>query len=120
MARNPSGDSENYVLGVVGYAEMNELAVEHKSTKDSQSDYGEAPFAADAELRLCRAGDSFTIYYRQPGDTGWPLSVTSITRADLPATLQVGMVAYTGASSPDYVSSFDRIVFEPVGAGCDQ
>src|SRR5262249_51328643 len=31
MARNPGGDAENYVLGVVGYAEMNELAVEHKS-----------------------------------------------------------------------------------------
>jgi hypothetical protein len=120
MARSPSGGAENYVLGVVGYAEMNELAVEHKSTKDSQSDYGETPFAADAELRLCRTGPSFTIYYRHPGDSGWPASVAPIERADLPAELEVGLVAYTGASSPDYVSSFERIAFEPIGAGCDQ
>jgi hypothetical protein len=120
MARNPSGDSENYVLGVVGYAEMNELAIEHKSTTDSQSEYGETAFGSDAELRLCRTGGSFTIYYREPGASGWPTSVAPIERADLPQTLQVGMIAYTGASSPDYVSIFDRIAFEPVGAACDE
>ncbi|MDC0676127.1 hypothetical protein [Sorangium atrum] len=120
MGRNPSGSSENYVLGVVGYAEMNQLAVEHKSTTNSRSTYGETAFTADAELRLCRTGATFTIYYRHPGDTGWPTSVAPITRADLPATLQVGMIAYTGVPSPDYVSMFDHITFEPVGAGCDR
>lgn len=120
MARSPGGSAENYVLGVVGYAEMNQLAVEHKSTTNSKSVYGETAFTADAELRLCRTGATFTIYYRHPGDTGWPMSVAPITRSDLPATLQVGMVAYTGAPSPDYVSLFNRVAFEPVGAGCER
>jgi hypothetical protein len=30
------------------------------------------------------------------------------------------MIANTGVRSPDYVSIFDRITFEPVGAGCDR
>lgn len=120
MARNPNGSSENYVLGVIGFAEMNQLAVEHKSTLNSKSEYGEDAFAADAELRLCRTGATFTIYYRHPGDSGWPGSVAPISRADLPQTLQVGMVAYTGVSKPDYVSIFDRIAFEPLGSGCDR
>jgi hypothetical protein len=120
MARNPGGSSENYVLGVVGFAEMNQLAVEHKSTTNSKSQYGETAFTADAELRLCRTGGTFTIYYRHPADSGWPMSVAPITRADLPATLQVGLIAYTGVSNPDYVSIFDRIAFEPLGAGCDR
>ena len=35
MARNPTGTSQNYVLGVVGYAEHDQLAVEHKSTTNN-------------------------------------------------------------------------------------
>jgi hypothetical protein len=120
MARNPAGSSENYVLGVVGYAEMNQLAIEHKSTTNSKSVYGETAFSADAELRLCRTGSTFTIYYRNPGDSDWPTFVEPIERADLPETLEVGMIAYTGANPPDYVSIFDRIAFEEIGAGCDQ
>ena len=119
MARNPTGTSENYVLGVVGYAEMNQLAVEHKTTTNSVSDYGESPFGADAELRLCRTGSIFAVYYRRPGDSTWTLSFAP-NRPDLPATLQVGPVAYTGAASPDFVTIFDRIAFEPVGGGCTQ
>jgi hypothetical protein len=120
MARNPSGSSENYILGVVGYAEMNQLAVEHKSTTNSKSVYGEVAFTPDAEFRMCRQGSTFTIYYRHIGDTTWGPAFAPFERPDLPATVQVGAIAYTGASAPDFVAIFDNFTFEPVGAGCTQ
>jgi len=120
MARNPSGASENYILGVVGYAEMNQLAVEHKSTTNGKSVYGEVAFSADAEFRLCRVGSTFTIYYRHPGDTSWGPAFEPFERPDLPATVQVGAIAYTGAAAPDFVAIFDSFSFEPLGAGCTQ
>ena len=120
MARNPSGSSENYILGVVGYAEMNQLAVEHKSTTNSKSVYGEVAFAPDAEFRMCRVGSTFTIYYRAPGDASWGSAFAPFERADFPATIQVGAIAYTGAAAPDFVAIFDDFKFEPLGAGCTQ
>ena len=120
MARNPSGSSENYILGVVGYAEMNQLAVEHKSTTNGKSVYGEVAFTPDAEFRMCRVGSTFTIYYRHPGDTTWGPAFAPFERPDLPATVQVGAIAYTGASSPDFVAIFDDFTIEPLGAGCTQ
>jgi len=120
MARNPSGSSENYILGVVGYAEMNQLAVEHKSTTNGKSVYGEVAFTPDAEFRMCRVGSTFTIYYRHPGDTTWGPAFDPFERPDLPATVQVGAIAYTGAGSPDFVAIFDDFRFEPLDAGCTQ
>ncbi|HYQ04789.1 MAG TPA: hypothetical protein VER96_39210 [Polyangiaceae bacterium] len=120
MARNPSGSSENYILGVVGYAEMNQLAVEHKSTTNGKSVYGEVAFTPDAEFRMCREGSKFTIYYRHPGDTTWGPAFDPFVRPDLPATVQVGAIAYTGANAPDFVAIFDNFTFEPLGAGCEQ
>ncbi|HET7544778.1 MAG TPA: hypothetical protein VFK05_33150 [Polyangiaceae bacterium] len=120
MARNPSSSTENYVLGVVGYAEMNQLAVEHKTTTNSKSVYGEVAFQPDAEFRLCRVGSTFTIYYRSPGDNGWGTAFAPFERPDLPATVQVGAIAYTGVAAPDFVAIFDDFRFEPLGAGCTQ
>ena len=118
MARDPASSSENYVLGVVGWAEMNQLAAEHKSTTNGASVYGESAFAADADLLICRRSDTITIYYRHPGDSGWTTSFAPFVRPDLPATLQVGLIAYTGASSPDFVALFDRVAYDALGAGC--
>ena len=120
MARNPSGSSENYILGVVGFAEMNQLAVEHKSTTNGKSVYGEVAFAPDAEFRMCRVGSTFTIYYRAPGATSWGPAFAPFERPDLPATVQVGAIAYTGVATPDFVAIFDNFTFEPLGAGCMQ
>lgn len=120
MARNPSGSSENYVLGVVGYAEMNQLAVEHKSTTNGRSVYGEVAFDPEAEFRMCRVGATFTVYYRAPGGMSWGPAFAPFERPDLPATVQVGAIAYTGAAAPDFVAIFDDFKFEPLGAGCTQ
>jgi hypothetical protein len=45
------------------------------------------------------------------GDLTWQLLATH-PRADLPATLQVGMMAYDFNAPPDLTVSFDEIVFE--------
>ena len=121
MARNPTVTSmmENYVLTVVGFAEMGHLAIEHKSTTNGNSDFNEMPWPnGDAELRLCRVGATFTGYVRNPGDTTWGTPFITFNRADLPATLQVGPCAYNDASAPDFVSIFDSFTFQTVGAGC--
>jgi hypothetical protein len=67
--------------------------------------------ATEGELRLTRVGANFSMYYRPIGDLVWQLLGTH-TRADLPATLQVGMMAYDFNASPDLTVSFDEIVFD--------
>lgn len=117
MARAPGAGPENYVFIVIGNGEQGVLAVEHKSTTNSASVYAAVPFAPDAELRLCRQGAVFTMYRRMPGAATWTLDY-QVTRADLPATLQVGPNAYTNQASPDVTISFDQLAFEPLTGTC--
>jgi hypothetical protein len=109
MARNGGTGPENYVFAVVGYDE-NDLSVETKSTRDSVSTY-EGPTwpNGDAELRLCRSGAEFRLYKRTIGATTWELAKT-YTRPDLPATLQVGPIAYA-LNQPDITVRFDGVRF---------
>ena len=65
----------------------------------------------EGELRLTRVGSDFSMYYRPIGDLSWQF-LDIHTRADLPATLQVGMMAYDFNGSPDLMVSFDEVVFE--------
>jgi hypothetical protein len=123
MARDPASSmgalGESYVLQVIGFGEQGHLAVEHKSTTNSVSVFDEVPWPADAELRLCRTGSTFTMYRRTVGTTTWTQD-SQTARADLPATLQVGPNTYALQSAPDLVVYFDRFTFESVGGGCDQ
>jgi hypothetical protein len=120
MARSPDGSSENYVLIVVGFAEMGHLAIEHKDTTNSNSVFAESPWTADAELRLCRTGSTFAVFKRNPGDASWGSADYQATRTDLPATMQVGAVAYDNDAAPDLNVTFDELTFAPVGGGCTQ
>ena len=119
MARAPGTGAENYVFIVVGYGTQNTVAVEHKSTTNSASMYAEVPFGADAELRICRKGAVFTLYRRAPGAGTW-MQANQVTRADLPATLQVGPNAYNMQATPDLTVSFDQFTFAAVvGGNCE-
>jgi hypothetical protein len=119
MARNPTGATENYVLIVIGFAEMGHIAVEHKETTNNVSVFGETPWPVDAELRICRVGSAFTLLRRTVGTTTWTVDYQT-TRTDLPATLQVGPNLYDHHPASDLLGAFDRFAFEPVGAGCTQ
>jgi hypothetical protein len=85
---------------------------EDKTTTDSVSTFFFHPFGAtEAELRLVRAGTVFTMYARAIGAPGWALLGTH-DRPFLPATLQVGLMAYDFNVAPDLTLSFDAIAFE--------
>src|ERR1044071_6806706 len=64
MARNGDGGRENYVFIVVG-DDSDGLSVETKNTTDGNSKYeGPAWDSKDAELRICRIGQTFNFYKR--------------------------------------------------------
>jgi hypothetical protein len=117
MARAPTA-AENYVLVVVGFAEMGHLAAEHKTTTDGTSTWDETPFAAEADLRLCRHGQTITVYRRALGASAWTQDF-QIARPDFPATLQVGPTAYDGEGAPDVAAAFDAFTFAPLPASGD-
>jgi hypothetical protein len=115
LARDPASTPamSNFVHVALG-AGPNAIpfAAEDKTTTDSTSTYFFHPIAAtEGELRLTRSGDDFAMYYRPIGDPTWQL-LGSVTRADLPATLQVGLMSYDFNASPDITVSFDEIAFD--------
>jgi len=115
LARDPASSpaDSNFVHVALG-ASSNVIgpAAEDKSTIDSSSTYFfyDIP-ETQGELRLTRVGSLFSMYYRPIGDMTWQL-LNSHVRNDLPATLQVGMMAYDFNGSPDFTMHFDEVVFE--------
>ncbi|MBK6687679.1 MAG: hypothetical protein IPG45_24610 [Deltaproteobacteria bacterium] len=122
MARDGNSASENYVFIVVGYDE-NDLSVETKTTVNGNSTFvGPSWPSGDAELRLCRVGNTFVVYKRAIGAGSWT-EAARWDRPDLPATLQVGPNAYAFATgmpgAPDLTVNFDAAVFAPVSGLAD-
>jgi hypothetical protein len=115
LARDPASTpaASNFVHVALGAGSMAvPVASEDKTTTNSASTYTFHPIAAtEGELRLTRVGNDFSMYYRPVGDPTWQLLGTH-TRADLPATLQVGLMAYDNNASFDLTVSFDEIVFD--------
>src|SRR5262249_13787017 len=107
---------QNYVFVVVG-ADADGLSVETKSTHDNASRFeGPAWPAADADLRLCRHGPTFTLLKRPAGSSDpWTVAAT-IDRPDLPERLQVGPNLYSD-SQPDVTARFSNLALEPLAAG---
>jgi hypothetical protein len=117
IARDPASDEgeakESYVFNVVGYR-GDYLSVETKTTKKDVS-YVEGPEwnSGDAELRICRYNDELSVYKRPIGEKEWQLGI-AYKRKDLPATLQVGPIAYAFTDKWDLEASFEEIRFAPV------
>ena len=120
LARRPGSspgarDSVHVALGagVLDAPPFAALCAEDKTTDDSVSDFLLHPIAsADGELRLRRRGASFQCAYRAQPNAPWSVLRTH-TRADLPPTLQLGLMAYSASSPPDLVVHFERFVLEP-------
>jgi hypothetical protein len=117
IARDPASDEgeakESYVFNVVGYR-GDYLSVETKTTKKDVS-YVEGPEwdSGDAELRICRYNGEVSVYKRPIGEKEWQLGI-AYKRKDLPATLQVGPIAYAYTDKWDLQASFEEIRFAPV------
>lgn len=95
MARNPDdSNGENYVHVVTGFTPEG-LGVETKNTINGTSTYEAVnDGTAEFELQLIRQGSTFTMNKRANGTSDWILAGI-YQRADLPATLQVGLNIYT-------------------------
>ena len=113
MARNGTPGRENYVFIVIG-DDGNGLSIETKNTTDILSVYkGPAWDSADAQLRLCRVGQTFNLYKRHVNvNEAWALA-ESFERPDLPVTLQIGLNIYTD-NKPDLQIRYDNITTEPI------
>jgi hypothetical protein len=126
---------ENWVFITTGYGdgEIGQPQLETKTTMNSSSILHLDPSRADwVTLRVMRIGEKFIMLYRFEGE-GWKVS-DIYTRPDMPATLQVGVNAYTdwlpirtryetnpgsfnkivikgGDSRPDLIAEFDYVHF---------
>lgn len=133
LLRDPAsqgGGTERYVLFMAGHSENNNgvvhQGVEVKSTVNGCSNWNEPDWGAtateqDAELRVCRIGAAFRFYKRVPGANSWTPAAPPtpsctgnvvqgdvLTRADMPATLQVG-VGLNFSNPSDLDVAFDAI-----------
>jgi len=122
MARDPGSAGQNYVFGVVG-DRGETLQVETKSTTDDTSQVQAEDWpSGDAQLRLCRVGAIFHVLSRPIGGGSWAIASPfgpPYARPDLPATLQVGPIAYAWTNNPDLRASFDYVHYAPVAGAAD-
>lgn len=120
MARAPDDPDAppDYVFIVVG-RDGNDLSVETKTTVQGESDYiGPAWGSGDAELRICRIGDTFYMLERPVDGGEWDVAQT-YDRPDLPGALEIGAIVYAPIDDPDLVVSFDEITFTSVWEKAD-
>jgi len=99
MFRDPASGSiltsENYVFNVIGNRGPNGIQVETKSTYNGWSSVQGTDWATgDVELKIKRTGAQFSLFARSLEDTDWQL-VQEFQRADLPETLQLGIIVYS-------------------------
>jgi len=118
MARNGNFGRENYVFIVAG-DDGNGLSIETKNTTNSESVYdGPAWDSADAELRLCRFGQTFYLYKRHVNSNETWIPAKTFERPDLPDELQVGVNIYTDGK-PDVQIHYDNISIESISTTAD-
>ena len=115
MACAETGGQENYVFIVMG-GDGNGLSVETKNTTDNVSEYeGPAWDSSNAQLRICRSGQTFHLYKRQVDREEPWMSAALFDRPDLPASLQVGLNIYSD-STPDLQVCYENIKIEKLAS----
>ncbi|MCB9697457.1 MAG: hypothetical protein H6738_11810 [Alphaproteobacteria bacterium] len=115
--RNPDDTvpgTHDFVHVAVGSGDpTHPFAVEHKITVDSQSTYAfdSVPFGP-VDLRIVRTGDVFELSFKLPADASWTPSATYVV-PQMPATVEVGLMAYANASPIDLQVDFDAFDLSP-------
>lgn len=106
MADDGTNNGENYVFLSLGHGTNGQFTFEVKTTRNSNSQLELTPTAGNtATLQLARIGNSVIAMLREPGQD-WVVH-RRYTRADMPETMQVGIVSYTDWSK---ASDFDPFV----------
>jgi hypothetical protein len=119
MARTqvPAENSIFIVSGSIGSS----TGLETKTTESSRSVFIQRglPSDGDAELRLCRVGSTFQLWWRHVDTTEEWTHMSTFDRKDMPETVQVGANIYTDGV-PDIVARFEKLTIEPIplGGGC--
>jgi hypothetical protein len=116
IARDPAslpGDRNSVHVALGSGDAQTPLAVEDKTTDGSVSAFQFHPAPATTlELRLRRVGALFSMGFRSVG--GGPFTdVASHLRPDLPATLDVGPMAYSNQAPAVLLARFDEVLFAP-------
>ncbi|MFK7887451.1 MAG: hypothetical protein AB8G16_11365, partial [Gammaproteobacteria bacterium] len=109
MLRDPAGataGNENHIMVNVGRQSPN-TGSETKNTINSGSQLILSDGAHSGELVLCRVGSAIHTFRRLDGDVDW-IELQNYDRPDLPATLQVGMIA-NAFSGADLQAEFDFV-----------
>lgn len=116
LARAPgssSGARDSVHVALGAGVPANPVCAEDKTTDDSVSDFLLHPIASpDGDLRLRRRGASFELAYRALGAPTWSVLRTHV-RPDMPATLEIGLMAYSAPSPPALELHFDRFELGP-------
>ena len=108
---------EDWLMYNIGYQETF-VGTEGKTTQDSQSILTLTPGANAGRLRICRVGSDYQMYRWLDGETSWTLE-HSYSRPDLPATVQVGLIANGYQPPPDLHARFDYARFGTVTSQSD-
>jgi len=111
MARDPTGsiNPENWLMMVTG-RQGGWLGTLAENTQNDYTISVSQSGSLQGELRLCRINNRFYLWRRLQGDTNWVESAV-YDRADMPATLQVGLMAHAWSGPEDLRANFDYARF---------
>ena len=108
--------SENYVFVAVG-ADASGFTVETKSTTNNHSKFEQPTWASgDAELKLCRVGDDFTLWKREVNSGDDFTLAATYKRPDLAGELELGANIYADAT-PDITALYPDLTIDPLDPG---
>ena len=124
MVRDPNSGQPSTVHIVIGRDSQGSAGImlERSSTTDGATDYDNQPWTGApvnvAELRICRVGKDLRLYTRPEGATTWAPNFVYV-RSDMPATLQVGMVAHASNANPDLRAQYEWVRYASVSSQAD-
>jgi hypothetical protein len=108
-AGREAGSANGWRSNTASVARYTNPAASGGPTAGSVSTWATTPTASpDGELRIVRTGAVFDLYWRPDALASW-LLIQSFVRADMPATLHVGLMIYATEAPPSIRASFDEI-----------
>lgn len=110
IARDPNSTSgnQNWVVCNVGM-QQSATGSEVKTTRNSSSELHLENGPHDGQVRIARMGSTFTLLRRLKGESQWRV-LSTMSRPDLPDTLQVGVMC-NGYQSADLIAHYDYVHF---------
>lgn len=107
------GQKEYVHIAVGGGDALVPVAVEDKNTLASQSEFHFHPLpTAEAELRITRVGSLLTMSHRPLAGGAWTV-LSAYDHPAMPATVHVGMMAYSASTPALLRVEFDDITVAP-------